>query len=121
MVTKIIFTLAVIALVVVLVRFRQRPAHRPAAKPPTAVRSGWFKGVAIAVVVVMLAGSVVILYLHWRDSHQVLQVKVIDSRSGRVSEYQVYRGRLGERGFETLDGRRVTLAETERLEVAAAP
>jgi len=65
MLTKLIFTAAVIALVVFLVKFRQR--------------------------------------------------------SGRVSEYEVYRGRLGERSFETVDGRQVRLAETERLEVATSP
>ncbi|RTZ80340.1 MAG: hypothetical protein DSZ01_02360 [Gammaproteobacteria bacterium] len=121
MVTKFIFTLAVIALVVFLVKFRQRPvpARAPVVsrKPDTRL----IRLIAVVTLVVMLTGSLVMIYLSWRDSHQRLQVKVIDSRSGRVSEYEVYRGRLGERSFETVDGRQVRLAETERLEVAASP
>lgn len=121
MLTKLIFTLAVIALVVFLVKFRQRPV--PAARPPQGKAAGTrlVRTVAIVTLVVMLGGSLVMLYLYWRDSHQLLQVKVIDARSGRVSTYEVYRGRLEERSFETVDGRQVRLAETERLEVVKVP
>ena len=123
MVTKLIFTLAVIALVVFLVKFRQRPASAPIPAPVSRQKpdTRLIRTIAIATLVVMLTGSLVMVYLSWRDSHQLLQVKVIDSRSGRVSEYEVYRGRLGERSFETVDGRQVRLAETERLEVATTP
>ncbi len=121
MLTKILFTLAVIGLVIAMVRFRDRPARTPARHPPKQLGKRWPKVLAISVVMLMLAGTAVIIYLNWRDSHQILQVQVIDSRSGRVSDYQVYRGQLQERRFVTLDGRQVQLAETERLEVAAPP
>ncbi len=121
MLTKILFTLAVIGLVFATVRFRGRPARAPAPPPKKPAGKPWIKALAVSVIVLMLVGTAVIIYLNWRDSHQVLQVQVIDSRSGRVSNYQVYRGELQERRFVTLDGRQVRLAETERLEVAAAP
>lgn len=123
MITKLLFTLAVIALVVFLVKFRQRPASAPSPAPVARKRpdTRLVRTIAIVTLAVMLTGTLVMVYLGWRDSHQLLQVKVIDSRSGRVSEYEVYRGRLGERSFETVDGRQVRLAETERMEVAAAP
>ncbi|WP_456379992.1 hypothetical protein [Thiolapillus sp.] len=125
MLTKILFTLAVIGLVIAVVKFRSRPARAPvrapAPQPAKKLEKRWLKALAISVVVLMLAGTAVIIYLNWRDSHQILQVQVIDSRSGRVSDYQVYRGQLQERRFITLDGRQVQLAETERLEVAATP
>ena len=119
MLTKIVFTLAVIGLVILVVRFRGRPARSPVQAPQKRSRSPWVKGLALSVIGVMIAGSALTLWLFWRDAHQVMQVRVIDSRSGRVSEYQAYRGSLGEHSFETLDGRQVHLAATERMEVVA--
>ncbi len=119
MLTKIVFTLAVIGVVILVVRFRGRPARSPVQAPREKPGTPWVKGMAFTVIGVMIAGSALAVWLFWRDAHQVMQVRVIDSRSGRVSEYRAYRGSLEERSFETLDGRRVRLAETERLEVAA--
>ncbi len=118
MLTKIIFTLAVVGLVILVARFRGRPARTPAPAVREKPGKAWMKGMALAVIGIMIAGSMLAIWLFWRDAHQVMQVRVIDSRSGRVSEYRAYRGSLEERSFETLDGRRVRLAETERLEVA---
>ncbi len=119
MLTKIVFTLAVIGLVILVVRFRGRPARSQVPVPKKKSGAPWIKGMALSVIGVMIAGSVVTLWLFWRDAHQVMQVRVIDSRSGRVSEYQAYRGSLQEHSFETLDGRQVHLAATERMEVVA--
>jgi len=122
MLTKIVFTAAVIAVVLLLVKFRQRPVPAPVPRRQRkAPNRRLIRILAVAVLAVMLSGSLLMLYLNWRDSHQVLQVRVIDARSGRVSEYRVYRGRLEERAFETLDGRQVRLAETERMEVVRVP
>ena len=121
MLTKILFTLGVVALVIALVRFRDRPARRPDTPKAMPPRLPWVRPLAVAVVAVMLLASVVAVYLQWRDSHQVMQVQVIDSGTGRRSTYRVYRGELQERRFVTLDGRVVQLAETERLEVKVAP
>jgi len=121
MLTKILFTLAVIGLVIVMVRFRDRPARATVPRTEKAAGKPWIKALAASVIILMLVATMVFVYLNWRDSHQIMQVQVIDSRSGRVSEYRVYRGQLQERRFITSDGRQVQLAETERLEVAAAP
>ena len=121
MITKILFTLAVIGVIVGLARFRGRTGAvgvTPAQRQP---KTGWMRWAALAVVMVMILASVAFLYVYWRDANQVVQVQVIDSLSGRVSHYQVYRGDLHEREFETVDGRRVILANTERMEVGARP
>lgn len=121
MLSKILFTLAVIALVIVSVRFRNRTLRTPALVAEKPLGKPWIKLLAMAVISLMIVVSAVFLYLHWRDSSQIMQVNVIDSSTGRISHYQVYRGDLEESAFETVDGRYVRLAKTERLEVAVQP
>jgi hypothetical protein len=77
--------------------------------------------VAVLVLAIMGSGALLVGYLRWRHDHQVLEVRVVDAGSGRITRYRVYRNRMGAHGFETVDGRRVRLAETERMEVSPAP
>ncbi len=121
MITKILFTLAVIAAVIALVRFRSRPV--PAVLPVAAKKkpSPWIKWIAYAVISLMLATSAVFLYLHWREARQVVQITVIDGVSGRKTQYQAYRGGVESHRFETIDGRQVILSNTDRMEVGSAP
>ncbi len=120
MVTKILFTLAVVGVVIWLIRFRQRPGPvAPSHRSSGGARP--VRGIALAVLAVMVVSGLAVAYLRWNDAHQVVRVTVIDSGTGRVSRYAVYRDRLKERSFETVDGRQVRLAVTERMEVTAAP
>lgn len=118
MITKILFTLAVIALVILVVRFRQRqPA--PEVRNTGRGRSRLLlKTVTFAVIILMLVSVSVVIYLEWQANRELLVVQVIDSRTGKTTEYQVYRNKLDERGFQSVDGRYVRLAETDRLEIA---
>lgn len=121
MLGKILFTLAVVVVVALL--WRTRSQHRPPivveprlVNPP---RRHWpIRGLALAVVGVMLAASVYLLYEHWRDGSEVIFIRVVDAGTGRSAEYQAQRGDIGDREFTTTDGRRVVLAETERLETS---
>jgi hypothetical protein len=74
---------------------------------------------AAGAVVLMLAGAGLYLYHQWSDAYQVVSVRVIDTRSARVTAYQAYKGDIDGRTFVTTDGRVVTLAEVERLEIGA--
>ena len=65
----------------------------------------------------MLLAATTFIYLEWREASEILQVSVIDSRTGNTKTYRVSRGNLEERTFQTLDGKIVRLAETDRLEV----
>ena len=125
MVGKILFTAAVIAAVFLLLRVRRRSAGVAAAPAATTAANpaarGLFRWLAAAVVALMAAGTALYLYLDWRAAHELVEVRVIDARSGRVSSYQAYRGDLEPRSFRTSDGRRVTLAETERMETSLTP
>ncbi len=119
MLTKLLFTLAVIGAVVWMVRLRRRPV--PASPTADPARRRLYRLLAVLVPLTILAVTLAVVWHDWRRDHQVLEVRVIDAGSGRVSRYLVPRNRLGERGFETVDGRRVRLADTERMEVAEAP
>ena len=66
----------------------------------------------------MVAGAAFYLYLDWRGASEIVQVRVIDAGTGKSSEYEVYRGEIEDRSFRTIDGRRVILAETERMETS---
>ncbi len=72
---------------------------------------------AYATVFTMLAGSGIYFYFQWKDAYQVVSVRIIDTRSGREVVYQAYKGDVEGRSFQTTDGRMVTLAEVERLEL----
>lgn len=123
MLTKVIFTIAVVLAVIFFSRLRRRPrlgvtaSHRTAALPGDSHK--WVRWLASAVVVLMVAGAALYLYLDWRDASEIVQVRVIDAGSGKFYEYKVYRGELEERSFRTTDGRRVVLAETERMETSS--
>lgn len=122
MVGKILFTLAVILLVALIWRTRspRRPASQipPRLINPTAARRSPVRVLAVATVGLMLLASGYLLYEHWRDSHDVIFIRVIDAGSGRAVEYRAQRGDIQEREFLTTDGRRIVLAETERLETS---
>jgi hypothetical protein len=121
MVGKILFTAAVIAAVILMVRLRGRRTSAPVAvgspAGPPRVLIRWL---ATGVVAVMVAAAALFVYLDWRAAREIVQVRVVDARSGNVSTYQAYRGEIEERSFRALDGRRITLAETERMETAAS-
>lgn len=122
---KILLTAVVIAIVLLVVRYRAQARLSVPREPVTVtmprrppVPVGW---VASAVVLVMLAIALYWLYSTWRDDHDVLYVRVVDAGTGHVTEYRAYRGDIDDREFITTDGVRVRLAETERLELTTVP
>ncbi|MCW8848205.1 MAG: antitermination protein NusG, partial [Sedimenticola sp.] len=74
---------------------------------------------AAGAVLLMLIGMSLYLYHQWSDAYRVVSVRVIDSRSGQSASYQAYKGDIDGRTFTTIDGRVVTLAEVERMEMGA--
>lgn len=118
---KLFLTALVIAGAVIAIRIRKRsPVRRaPAAGRPAEQLSGSTlpKMMAYATVFTMLAGSGIYFYFQWKDAYQVVSVRIIDTRSGREVVYQAYKGDVDGRSFQTTDGRFVTLAEVERLEL----
>ncbi|MES9845352.1 MAG: hypothetical protein ABW162_00450 [Candidatus Sedimenticola sp. PURPLELP] len=72
---------------------------------------------ATAVIALMIVGAGGYAYFQWQDAYQVINVRVIDTRSGNTVTYRAYKGDVDGRSFTTTEGRTVTLAEVERLEL----
>lgn len=120
MLTKLLFTVAVVIGILFFFGWKRESAGRSSfhtssghSSLPPRLLAKWL---AMALIVVMAVGSALFFYLEWRADSEVILVRVIDARSGSISRYNAYRGDIGERSFSTLDGRHVTLAETERME-----
>jgi hypothetical protein len=114
---KILLTAAVIAAAVLVLRLRTRRGVQPAVSPAGRGAGGLMSWLAAGVIAVMLLGAGLMFYLEWRADDEIVDVRVIDAGSGQASSYRVRRGDVDDRSFVTTDGRRVVLAETERLEM----
>ena len=124
MLWKILLTALVIAGALVVVKKRSRPAapipRLEAAPGPAQTPSRLPRLVAAGFVLLMLTGAGFYLFHQWRDNYQVVDVRVVDSRTGNSVVYQAYKGDVEGRSFTTTDGRVVSLAEVERMELGAA-
>jgi hypothetical protein len=69
----------------------------------------------------MLVATAVFLYTEWREAYQVVDVRVINSHTGAAQTYRAHLKDVQGRSFETLDGRIVTLADVERMELGGSP
>ncbi|MEO5345428.1 MAG: hypothetical protein H7834_03500 [Magnetococcus sp. YQC-9] len=61
------------------------------------------------------------LYHDWSEAHQVVDVRVIHVQTMHTTVYQAQRNKIQGRSFHTLDGRRITLADVERMEMTEKP
>ncbi len=125
MLTKVLFTALVIAVVYVLYRFRSRTST-PASKTRAAIpqqaparrgHSRIGRIAAYAFVGLIIAISAGFYYLHWQEQHRIVTIRVIDGRSGNATTYQAYKKSITGSRFESLDGKTVILGEAERVEM----
>jgi len=125
---KLLLTALVIAGAILTLRMRRQRAiqqsapplrvlNAPASEIPGRRRLARF--LAAGLVLLMLVGAALYLYHQWRDTYQVVTVRVIDTRSGQSTTYRAYKGDIQGRTFVTTDERTVTLAEVERMEIGA--
>lgn len=122
MITKILFTILVV--VGVLLYARRKAGHRPASAPRTgpAVPPWHVRVIPAALLLALLATVAVTLWLEWQDAHRIFTARVTDTRTGEMRTYPVYRDEVHGRTFRTVDGREITLADVERMElVEGAP
>ncbi|MEJ2608690.1 MAG: antitermination protein NusG [Candidatus Thiodiazotropha sp.] len=125
MFSKILLTLAVIGVVWLVIRNRQRIAKVVVADNPTpAIQkqpNQVIKWVGYGLLGLMLSGSALYFAIQLQDSYRLVTVRVIDTQSGRSVSYTAQRGNVADRHFETLDGREVSVADSERIELEPAP
>lgn len=125
MISKLLFTFGLLAVVYLAIRARLTQG-RHVTPPATASRveakpeKNEARLAAWMLIGVMVAVTVTFLYFEWQEAYRVVDVRVIDVRSGRTVTYQAHRRDVGDRSFETVDGRFVTLAEVERMEIGGA-
>jgi glucose dehydrogenase len=119
--TKILFTLAVILVVALVFRVKNTPA-KPAAAAKTAPNKGGVSAamVAYTLLALVIAISALAFVLHWQDQHRVIDIQVSNSQ-GQVLKYQAYKKTIEGRRFTTIDGVSVDLADSDRIEILETP
>ena len=117
MLTKILFTLAVILVVALGFRVKNTPA-KPAATAKTTPNKGGVSAamVAYTLLALVIAISVLVFVLHWQDQHRVIDIQVTNSQ-GEALKYQAYKKTIEGRRFTTIDGVSVDLADSDRIEI----
>ena len=118
MLSKVLFTLAVIAGVVVF--FRRKPGRASAptsapADPSEEGRSVSTRALAYGVLGVLAAVSATIFALNWHSGNRVVPIRVISD--GAATDYQARCKSVKGRNFVTPDGIRITLGENDRIEM----
>ncbi|MCU7882318.1 MAG: antitermination protein NusG [Candidatus Thiodiazotropha sp. (ex Lucinoma aequizonata)] len=125
MISKLLLTFTVIAIAWLVVKNRQQrvldvssdkpPALVAQRRPNILLRWGGY-----ALLAVMLLGSTLYLAMQWQEMIRVVTVRVIDTQTGRSVSYQARRTDVDDRHFVTVDGREVSVANSERIELESA-
>ena len=118
MVKQLVITLLVAAIVVVIARMKRNRKSRPAPEAGSNGRRSpstteWF-GYSLAAVMIVTAA--VITWVGYKERNEIIDVVVIDARTGERTIYEVRRKALGDREFRTVDGRIVSLGASDRME-----
>ncbi|MDP6140147.1 MAG: hypothetical protein V1245_00380 [Arenicellales bacterium] len=117
MLTKILFTLAVIIVVALVFRVKTQQPARAVAPAATAGRAGVSASmVAYSLLGLVLAISALVFFLHWQAQHRIINIRVTDGQ-GQTLTYQAYQKTIEGRRFTTLDGIAVDLGQGDRIEI----
>jgi len=115
--TKILFTLAVILVVALVFRVKSTPAKSAATARPAPSKGGVSAAmVAYTLLGLVIAISALVFVLHWQDQHRVIDIQVTNSQ-GEALKYQAYKKAIEGRRFTTIDGVSVDLADSDRIEI----
>ena len=124
---KLLLTAAVVFAVLLYLRHRHQqsavtviPAPR-VVNPDPKPRRKIIGMIAAGVVVFLILGSGLWMYSYWQEQQAVLYLRVVDAGSGHHTDYRAHRRDIRDREFVTIEGVRVRLADTERLETTSIP
>jgi len=121
MVKQLLITLAVAAIVIVLARMKRARTDARATRQeiitssqPSSRTTSMVVGYSLAAIMILATAG--ISWMRYQEANAIVQVEVVDARSGERTIYQVRRKNLGEREFRTVDGRVVSLGASDRME-----
>ncbi len=118
MLTKILFTVAVIVVVMFVFRHRNQTQSIkaiPAVVPdqPKGISSQMLAYIFVALI--LLVSGLIYLFF-WMEQNKIVNIKVIDA-NGEAFNYQAHKKSIEGKTFVTLDGRQVTLGDSDRVEM----
>ena len=117
---KILITVVVLVVAWLVIRKRLQAGGRIAPPPVRGdplLPVGVLRALAYGAVSVMIAGTGLYLFQGWVSGREAVTVRVINANTGEGVTYQARREDVSGRSFRTLDGRRITLADIERMEL----
>lgn len=115
MLGQILITVAVAAIAYLALRSRGRQPSLPERPQRPRIPPRLMRGLAYGLAGAMVAGSAWYLIERWAVERELVTVQVINANTGRITLYQARRGAVKGRGFVTLDGQQVRLADVERM------
>lgn len=121
MAKQLLITLLVAAIVVFIARIKRAGGIGSAARGDDtsagsrSLSTTALVGYALAAVMIVTAGT--LTWIGYRERNEIIEVVVVDARSGERVVYNVRRKALGEREFRTVDGRRISLGASDRMEL----
>ncbi|MDE0309088.1 MAG: hypothetical protein OXI60_04550 [Acidiferrobacterales bacterium] len=119
MLTKILFTVIVIVIVLLVYQTRFRPVIRTVQKikpgDSTFIRPS--KWVIYSTVIVLVLASGVVYFFKWQADNSIITIHVVSDGREEPAIYEAYHKDIKGRTFTTLDGRTVTLGDSDRIEV----
>ena len=129
MIGKILLTLAVIAIAYLMAR-RDPGSKRDATKSaPPKISAGDqnkfpdptlhddLRTASYLFLFFMVLVGAALYYFRWQDDHQLITVRLYSGDQADPASYEVYKYQLAERSFTTVDGRTITVAGSDRMEV----
>ena len=129
MIGKILLTLAVIAIAYLMVRRdhgSRRDTTQSAApkissgdqrKIPDLTLHDDLRTAAYLFLLFMVLVGTALYYFRWQDDHKLVTVRLYSTDQADPASYEVYEYQLAERSFTTVDGRAITVAGSDRMEV----
>ena len=128
MLSKILITLTVITIAFFVIRQRHL-GTKPIKKEtnvalPSSKESRYkdelskdMRAGAYFFLLLMVSLGTTLYYFDWQDDHTIVTVNLHRGDNSDIITYEVYKYQLGERSFLTIDGRNITVASNERMEV----
>lgn len=123
MIIKILFTLTVIIVVVLI--FRQKRARhgdktaqssQQSAQKTNQSGSLSTRTVAYGILAILMALSITLFIVSNKSDNKITNIRVI-AEDGMSTHYQAKQKSIKGRRFVTLDGKQVTLGESDRIEI----